>query len=169
VPDLSHATWTWLRYNSPPPYPVRALIGRSVAAAYLGATMIDAGMRASLMMNQSDETRLAHIEAIFRAAREELQARHVSFVVVALPMQNRRDRPPRTHSQAYALVAAARRAGVPAIDASDPILDALANGQQLFLGTPQQPDVHFNADGHVFLAKWLHEQLPAIVATESRR
>jgi hypothetical protein len=158
-PDLSYATWTWLRYNSPPPYLVRALIGRSVAAAYLGALMTEPGMRASLILNQSNETRSSHLAAILRSARDELSARHIPFVVVILPFVDVTADPNPSHTRPRELIDAARQAGARTLDPSDVILRAVADGQQLFLGSRDHPDIHFNARGHTFMAKWLHEHL----------
>ena len=157
APDLSYATWTWLRYNSPPPYVVRALIGRSVAAAHLAGLMVEPGLRASLILDQSNDTRLSHLTAIFRSAREELSARHIPLVVVLLPFVSGHSTP--LDARPRELIEAARRAGVRTLDPSDVILGAVADGQQLFLGSPQHPNIHFNAQGHAFMAKWLHDHL----------
>jgi len=158
-PDLTRTTWTWLRHNSPPPYLVRALIGRSVVAAYLGAIMVEAGMRNSSIADQSDEMRLFHIEAVLRAAAKELQTRSTSLLVVALPDSNEINDSRRAHSTTKGLMEAARRAGVPAVDASDMIAQAAQDGQRVFLGSPERPDVHFNRNGHELMANWLAKQL----------
>jgi hypothetical protein len=165
-PDLHHATWTWLRYNSPPPYLLRVLIGHSAAAAYVSAVLVVTGQASSLITPNTDEARLTHIEAIFRAARAETRARDIPFVVVVLPTRQRLEDPRRSGDggMAQALVDAAHRAGVPALDASEVVRSGMARGTPLFLGPKEQRNVHFNADGHALVGQWLHSELNAVVA-----
>jgi len=156
APDFSHAGWQWLRYHEPPPYLVRALIGSSSAAAYLGAVM---AREPYFLVDQSTDTRLAHLESILRAARDALAARHIPFVVAVVPTRTWLETLATWQHYAPGILDAAQRAGVPALDGSQVFRDAVVRGQNLFFDHPA--DIHFSANGHAVWAKWLHEQLAA--------
>jgi len=161
APDLGHAGLTWLRYHNPPPYLVRALVDTSSAAAHLAAALT---LEPFFLVDQPTQTRLEHIELILRAARKELEARHIALVVDVLPARTWLETLVTWQHHAPAIVATAQRAGVPVLDASDVYRDAVVNGQKLFFDHPA--DIHFAAKGHSLLATWLHERLPLGPATQ---
>jgi len=75
--------------------------------------MVEPGLRASLILDQSNDTRLSHLAAIFRSAEDELSARHIPFVVVVLPHAGHDvEHPILASAEAQTLVEAAQRAGV---------------------------------------------------------
>jgi hypothetical protein len=156
--DLSGAGTTWLRYNGPPPYLVRVLIPYSSAAAYLGAAIVSWMPLAPIAVQQSQETKLLHLESILRAARDELRARHVSFVVVILPSGTWDEDPATAQHLAPQILEIARRLNVPAFNALDAVRDEAKRGRQIFLA-PGDP--HYNAAGHALIAQWLHDRLAA--------
>jgi hypothetical protein len=157
-PDLSHAGWRRLRYHNPPPYLLRALVGTSVAASHLAASMV---LEQTFSVDQPMDTRLDHLEAILRSARDLLAAHRIAFVVDVVPTRAWLEALNTWDRHAPEIVERARRAGVPVLDGSDVFRSAVVGGQQLFLDDPQ--DIHFNAAGSALWAKWLHEQLPAVV------
>lgn len=165
--DLAGAGWTWLRYESPPPYLVRALIGSSSAAAYLGAALV---AEPFFITNQSMEERLAHLEAILRATRDDLQAKAVPFLVVVLPGRRWAEDPTWSDYHAPEIMAAAQRLGVAALDASAVVREAVASGKSIYLSNPESNDIHYNPTGHQVIANWLKDHygeaaaLPAIPA-----
>lgn len=159
VPDLGRAGWTWLRYNSPPPYLVRALVDHSVAAAWVGAALITAGQAHSAGGGGSPATQLRHLSTIVAAARDELAARGVALSVVVLPMRGWVEaRDARPHP-APEMAAAVRALGVPVLDASDVLREPARHGEHLFVGDGS--DVHLNSAGHALVARWLHAMLAA--------
>ena len=159
APDLGRAGLTWLRYHNPPPYLVRALIGTSSAAAYVGAAM---AREPYLLVDQPTSTRLEHLEAILRSARDVLAARHIPFVVDVLPTRTWLENLQTWQHHGPAILDAAHRVDVPALDPSGPLRDAVVHGQHLFF---ENGDIHHNADGQALLATWLHEQLAAGLPT----
>ncbi|MFI5365356.1 MAG: SGNH/GDSL hydrolase family protein [Candidatus Binatia bacterium] len=151
--DLGHAGFTWLRYHNPPPYLVRALIGTSSAAAYVGAAMT---LEPYFLFEQPLSARLDHLESIFRAARDLLAPRRIRFVVDVVPTRSWLETLATWQHFAPQIVAVAKRAGVEVIDGSDIFRDAATHGQDLFF---ENGDIHFNASGHALWAKWLHSTL----------
>src|SRR5262249_16790769 len=152
--DLGRAGWTWLRAQSPPPYVVRALIGWSAAAAYIGAEL---KVEPFFIAAQSTTDRLAHLEAILRLTRDELQSRQIAFLVVVLPGR-RWVEDPRTAHNAPAIMAAAQRLRVSALDASTVVRDAVLSGRRIYIPSPENNDIHYNPDGHQLIADWLSGQ-----------
>jgi hypothetical protein len=150
--DLGHAGFTWLRYQSPPPYLLRVLIGSSSAAAYLGAMF-----RAEpfFITYQSTEQRLTHLEAILRVTRDELRARNIPFLVVVLPGRRWAEDPTRSESRAPAIMAVTQRLGLPALDASMVVRDAVLSGKRIYMPNPENNDIHYNSTGHQIIADWL--------------
>jgi len=152
-PDLGHAGFTWLRYHTPPPYLVRALIGTSAAASYLGAALVS---EPYFLMDQPLSTRLDHLEAILRSARDLLAARRIPFVVDVLPTRTWLEDRATWQHYAPSIVDVAHRLDVPVLDPSDFLRDAIVHGQPIFF---ERGDIHYNATGHTLLATWLHERL----------
>jgi len=150
---LGHAGFTWLRYHTPPPYWVRALIGTSSAASYIGAAMT---LEPYFLFDQPLAARLDHLEKILRSARTTLAARNIAFAVEALPARSWLEEGATWQRYGPNIVEAAHRAGVPVLDPSDFFRDAVAQKQSLFF---ENRDIHFNAEGHRLLATWLHNQL----------
>ncbi len=155
APDLGRAGFTWLRYHNPPPYLVRALVGTSSAAAYLGAAMT---LDPYLLVDQPMSTRLKHLELILGSARDALAARHIPFVVDVLPTRSWLEDQKTWQHYGPAILEVARLVDVPALDPSVPLRDAVVHGQRLFF---DNGDIHFNAAGHRVLATWLHDRLAA--------
>lgn len=159
--DFGRAGATWLRYNSPPPYLVRALIGYSVAAAHVGAAIVHGMPSMPLAVHQSEVTELLHLEAILRAAGEELRARQIPFVVVVLPAREWVENPTRARHRAPEIMELAQRLGLPALDASEALSESVSDGRHVFHDVPGDP--HFGIGGHEILARWLHPRLAAAV------
>jgi hypothetical protein len=145
----------WLAMNSPLPFLGRAMIvAGSRVAAFSGAVLDRWAAQAARANPQSQND---HLESILRAARDELAARGVAFVVVVLPHADAIGMPAGPSATMSALAAAiTQRLGIPLLDASQVIRDALGRGE-----SPIQPDrSHFNAEGHRLIARWLHAELP---------
>ena len=64
VLDMGAAGFTWLWYNSPPPYVVRALIGYSSAAGHLGAAIMSRMSGMPLAVRESEAEQFQHLERI---------------------------------------------------------------------------------------------------------
>jgi hypothetical protein len=157
-PDLSHAGWMRLRYHNPPPYLLRALVGTSAAASHLAAMMV---LEPAFFVDQPMSTRLDHLQAILRSARDLLAAHHIPLVVDVVPVRTWLETLATWDRYAPEIVERAQRAGVPVLDGSAVFRNAVVGGQQIFLEDPQ--DIHFNAAGHALWASWLREQLAAAV------
>ena len=153
-PNLGHAGLTWLRYHNPAPYLVRALVGTSSAAAYLAAAL---AREPYFLVHQPTSRRLEHLELILRSARDACAARHIPLVVVVLPARTWVETLATWQHYAPSIVEVARRAGAPVLDTSEFFRDAHVHGQSLFFEHPG--DIHFNANAHALLAKWLQERL----------
>ncbi|MFN8643458.1 MAG: hypothetical protein U0802_18015 [Candidatus Binatia bacterium] len=151
--DLDRAGLEWLRYNSPPPYLLRALSDDSAAAAYLGALLVDAGHRHSLTSTAAPEERLQHLGAILRTARDELAARGTVFRVVLLPGRVDAAEERDAAGELDQMIAVARELGIPALDLTPVLRAALQAGRDLFV---RPFDPHFSRDGHRLVAEWLH-------------
>jgi lysophospholipase L1-like esterase len=151
----------WLLVNSPPPYVLRALIvEHSAAAAFVGHAL--SAMSFGLHTPGPD-VQFQHLEAILRSVHEDLRAKGIPLVVVALPSAAALGNP-RAEEFSRGLRAISGRLDIPEIDATPPIRDALARGDQ-----PAQADgSHFSEAGHVLIARWLHEHLGRMVE-DSRR
>jgi hypothetical protein len=154
APAFGNAGFTWLRYHTPPPYLVRALIGTSSAAAYIAAAM--SSLEPYFLADQPLSTRLQHLEAVLRSAKDTLAGRGIAFVVHVLPARPWLEDPGSWQHFSPSIVETARRVGVPALDSSDFFRDAVVHGQTLFF---ENGDIHFNRNGHRLLANWLHERL----------
>ena len=161
--DLGRAGWTWLRHESPPPYLARALIGWSSAAAYLSAALV---VEPFFVVNQSTPQRLSHLELILRATLEELKAKGISFLVVVLPGRRWAEDPSYPDYAAPAILAAAQRVGVAAIDASTVIREAVASGTKIYMTNPENNDIHYNTTGHQIVANWLKDRYRQAVSWE---
>lgn len=157
-PDFSRAGWTWLRYHNPPPYLVRALIGTSSAAAYVGAAL---AREPYLLVDQPTSTRLEHLELILRSARDLLAARHIPFVVDVLPTRSWLEDQKTWQHYGPAILDVAHRVDVRTLDPAALLRDAVVHEQHLFF---ENGDIHHNADGHILLASWLHQQLSTDLA-----
>jgi len=144
----------WLVVNSPLPYLGRvAIVLGSAAAAHVGAALDHWSAHAA---HAAPEVQFRHLEAILRAARDELRERGTGFVVVVLPQAPAIGIPGGpSDSLSRETLAITQRLGIRQLDATELIRDALARGER-----PIQPDgSHFNEEGHWLVARWLHEQL----------
>jgi lysophospholipase L1-like esterase len=159
--DLGAAGWRWLRDQSPPPYLVRVLIGWSSAAAYIGAAL---NAEPYFLTAQSTAQRLVHLESILRVTRDELKARNVPFLVVVLPGRRWAEDPVRVESHAPAIMALAQRLGIPALDASTVVREAVQNGARIYMPNPENNDIHYNTTGHQVIANWLRGRYEQAVA-----
>jgi hypothetical protein len=155
APDFGRAGWSWLRDHNPPPYLLRALVGTSAAAAHVAAAM---SRESYMIADQPLEVRLAHLESILRGARDALAARHIRFVLDVVPARSWLEDGAEWQHYGPQILDVARRLDIAAVDGSEVMRDAVAHGQKLFF---ENGDIHFNATGHLFWARWLHEQLRA--------
>src|SRR5579862_5629006 len=154
--DMRAAGFTWLWYNSPPPYVVRMLIPHSAAAGHVAAAIVNQMPSMPLLLSESEAEQFDHLERLLRTARDDLQARGVAFAVVVLPVREWVEHGAQAHHLAPEIAAVARRVGIAVLDASDVVAGAAARGDHLFL---DPPDPHFAPAGHAVLAAWLHEKL----------
>lgn len=149
--DAAASGFEWLRYNSPPPYVVRTLVDDSAAAAHVAAALVGMGQRYSLTSTSSEAERRAHLATILRTARDELARGGTAFRVVVFPSNPEAGgESPREHGELIALVTAL---GIPVLDASDVLRDAVAAHREIFL---RPFDPHFNPAGHRLVADWIH-------------
>jgi hypothetical protein len=160
--DMGSAGFEWLRYNSPPPYAVRALVDYSAAAAYLAAALVDAGHRYSLTSTSTPAERMQHLGVILRTARDELARRGTAFRVVILP--GHVDASGDASGEHGQIVAEARRLGIPVLDATPVLRAALLDHRDLFV---RPFDPHFNRDGHRLIATWLDSSWAGTAPGES--
>jgi hypothetical protein len=154
----------WLVINSPLPFLGRAMIvAGSHVAAFSGA-VLDGW--AAQVTRADTLIQTEHLESILRTARDELRTRGIAFVVVVLPHADAIGIPGGPSDFLSTQVSAiARKVGLPLLDATEVIRQALARGEN-----PIQADrSHFNEEGHWLMAKWLHEQLPAAAGQPSER
>ena len=148
--------WKWLVINSPLPYLGRVMImAHSSTAAFLGG-LLDRWSANSAWNAMGDQ--FQHLESILRSARDELHEKHVRIAVVVLPAAGAIGMPNGPSEElSRKVLAITQRLGLPELDATEPIRDALSRGEK-----PIQPDgSHFNEAGHWLMANWLHERLAA--------
>ncbi len=157
--DLHAAGATWLRYNSPPPFLVRAFIPYSSAAGHVAAAVVDAMTHMPRGVDQPTDVALSHLEAIVRSARDDLRERGVGFAVVVLPSRDWVEGAPRSEHLAPRIMDVCRALEVAAVDASAFLRDERLRGSRSFMPMPTDP--HFSAAGHAALAGWLHGALAA--------
>jgi hypothetical protein len=160
-PQTAHGLGVqWLFYNSPLPYLLRAMIvGRSVAAAFVGAAFDSWVMNAA--WGHGDES-VEHLEAILSSARDELRERHIGFVVVVLPLAGSIGIPDGSSDYlARHVHDIATRLDIPTLDATDVIRESLARGEHPIQGDGS----HFSEEGHRLIALWLHAHQAALVRT----
>ena len=153
----------WLLINSPLPYLARVMIvWHSAAAAFLGGVLDAWSAHAA---GSDPRMQIQHLESILRSARDELRERHIPFVVVVLPAAAAIGHPNGpSDALSREVRAITQRLGIPELDATEPIRDALSRGEN-----PIQPDgSHFNEAGHWLMATWLHERLPATAGVPPR-
>lgn len=150
-PDIG---WRWLLANSPLPFLAKVLVVRhSFAVAYLGSLLDSWSAGAAWVPPRSQ---FDHVEAILRTAQASMQARKIPLVVVILPAtEDLRRKTGGSLRFAKWAGATCARLGVPVLDASQPVLAALARGEDPTLAD----GFHFNAAGHLMMANWLHERL----------
>jgi len=154
--DLGKAGVTWLRYNAPPPYLVRALVGRSHAAAHVAAAIINTMPYHPLPIEAQPGIKLQHLAAVLRSARDELAGRNLPFTVVVLPSRNWVE-DQRAEHLAPEIVRISEALQIPVLDASQAMTTAVIDGRSAFLEAPGDP--HFSVTGHAVIAAWLHEKL----------
>jgi len=144
----------WLLTNSPFPYLGRVMLAAGSSAAAFAASGL-ASLTHQSSSGEPPDVQLQRLEAILRAAREATRAHHVRFVVVVLPAAGTLQHPGGGLDFAAAVEAITTRLGIPTLDATPLIRDALARGEH-----PVQDDqTHFNARGHALMADWLHQRL----------
>jgi len=147
---------SWLVRNSPLPYLLRVMIAYdSAAAAFVGSALTSWALKG--VSGDSPTTQLQHIELVLATARDQLRSRNIAFAVVMIPAGVAL--PPSASAIDFPkeIIAMATRLGIPVLDATPPIRDAFARGEN-----PVQEDgSHLNALGHGAMAEWLHSQLPA--------
>ncbi|MEO8601925.1 MAG: hypothetical protein ABI629_05060 [bacterium] len=155
----------WLVQNSPPPYVLRAAVRFSSLAAYGAAAFVGTSRRlGSTAAAEDDAVHLAHLTAILRAARDELAARHIPFIVDSFhDRQVVESGIPAPNSAENEMQRAAAALGIVTIDTWQPLVDAVRGGVQPFTNAGGPTDSHFNAAGHALIAQWLHDTLPAAV------
>jgi hypothetical protein len=163
--DLSRSRLAWLMQNSPPPYALRATLRYSAFSAHAAAALVHIGRRLGYAAaDVGDEVREAHLEAILRDARDELNARHIPLVVdIFHERQTLESNEPSDPSDNIVMKHIAERLGIITIDTWPPLRDALGHGVQPFTNAGGPTDSHFNAAGHVRIAQWLHEALPQAI------
>ena len=159
--DFAAAGATWLRYNSPPPYLLRALVGWSAAAAHAAAAIVNTMPNKPLLVRQSQETQLQHLGAILGAARDALRARGVPLVVVILPSRTRVANSA-SEQLAPAIIDVAPQLDLPVLDAGEALADPASSGRGVFMDAPGDP--HYSAVGHTLIAAWLHQRLATFAA-----
>lgn len=159
--DRESSRRRWMLINSPPPYLVRALIHDSVAARWLAVASLLLPRRLGYGIPDDPTTRIAHFEALLRAARDELWTLGIAFAVDLF--DERRDvehRDPleceRPVDQMRSVV---RRLGIPEIETLPTLHQAVARGESIYVDRQ-----HFNPAGHALFAHLLHEQMPAAFA-----
>ncbi len=152
--DFGEAGATWLRYNSPPPYLVRVLIGYSSAAAHLGAAIVRSMSVQPLLAPASREDQILHLQAILQAAHNEVRARNIPLVVVVLPESAWVERRTEEKQLAPAIANVARRDDIKVLDASEMLRAAADAGEKIYL----DHDPHFSVRGNELVANWLHRQ-----------
>jgi len=153
----------WLIVNSPLPFLGRVMIvAGSRMAAFLGA-LLDSWAAEVTRPNIAEQ--IDHLEAILRTARDELHGKGIPFVIVVLPHADAIDQPGGSSEFLSTHVSAvARKLGLPLLDATEVIRDALSRGE-----SPIQTDrSHFNAEGHWLIAKWLHKRLTAAASRQNQ-
>jgi lysophospholipase L1-like esterase len=165
--------WTFTKKarlrNVPAPYPLRLMTGFSWAARHAVTAINQIQLehlnylfepRAEL----SEETAAAHNEALLKALRDDLAARHIPLTVAVIPFRGALTSANPRESAEWRIrahfVAMAQRLGLPVIDAWEEFeqLSAARGSEQLFI-TPPSWEVHFNAGGHQEYARWLLRKL----------
>ncbi len=159
--DVSASGFEWLRYNSPPPFVLRALVDDSAAAAHVAAALVAAGQRYSLTSVSTPAERREHLVAILRAARDQLARRGTAFRVVVFPAHvDAVGGASRAHDEFVELVTPL---GLPLLDATPVLRAAVAEQREIFL---RPFDPHFSRAGHRLIAAWLHDAWPRGAATD---
>jgi hypothetical protein len=126
--DFENAGFWWILYNSPPPYILRALIPYSHAAAHVAAAILNQFvMINSIDSDATPEQHRLHLEAILRAAHDELAEKGIGLAVVAIPTRSWVEN--QANKNFPDLIAMSRRLGIPCLDLSDPLRAAAAEGR----------------------------------------
>jgi hypothetical protein len=168
--------WAWAlrddtRYYavmSPPPLPVRAVSDVSELARWVVVATVQ--VRDALRGRASPRPdRWEHIEAVLRALRDETTRRGVPLLLVVHPQRSALVAPYPRATEAWDVRArsldAARRLGVPALDAWDLLADAIRrDGEQRWFASTERNDPHYSVDGHALVARWLGERIDAALA-----
>jgi lysophospholipase L1-like esterase len=149
--------------HGPPPQPLRALALVSRAAAHANAGFL--ALREKLFGDPRPEPRaLEHLDAVLGAMQAELEARKVPFVAVVLPLQWALEEPDPKRSEAYSIrarmIEICNRRGIRVLDAWDLFEDAVhRDGAARWFRNEVERDLHFSAEGHALLARWLQPKL----------
>jgi len=162
--NLGRQRFRWLVHNSPPPYVLRVAVGFSHTAAFAAAAFVQLSHRFGLALPETDED--AHrpqLEAILRAARDELRRRGIPFVVNILPWRLQLEAPRKNVDEerwtATKMKRIAQSLGIDVLDASPEFEAAMSRGEQLFTNAGGPTDIHFDAAGHALMASFLHREL----------
>jgi hypothetical protein len=160
TPPRGRGKLNWI-LRAPAPYLVRALVDHSVVDAFLAATWNGIQLPSDLS-NQDEDTALRHLDALLRAAQDELKARGIPLRIVDFPVPARPQGPAGDagrpgNKMGGHMLEVARRLNVPVYDAGEWIRPALQRGEPIL-----QPDgTHFNAAGNANMARWLHDEVLA--------
>jgi hypothetical protein len=137
-------------------------VGFSHAAAFAAAGFVRLGHRLGYALPDTDEdAHRAHLEAILRAARDELHRRGIPFVVDILPWRPRLEehKPADDTWVETKMKRIALSLGVDVLDASPDFEAALGRGEHLFTNAGGPFDIHFSATGHALMARFLDQHL----------
>jgi hypothetical protein len=163
----------WLFSESPPPFPLRVATGLSSFASHASAGFVALSTALGKPAGVTESVAWEHWRAVFATMREDLGRQGVPLVAVLLPDRAALElggalgvRHKRLRSAAGAAFEAL---GVPWLDGWERFepLVAKGGGESLFTGFGNR-DPHFNVEGHVTMAEWLEQSLPASIA-EARR
>lgn len=150
--------------HSPPPYLLREAGGISVLAQRTALGLL--ALRSRVMAEaRGDEVAWQHLERILRAFRDELATRRIGLVVVVLPQRAALEAFAPSVTEGFAtrtrMVAMTRGLGIPALDPWDLFAASVRReGSARWFARAMPHDLHFSAEGHALLARWLDERLP---------
>lgn len=163
--------FAWFMQNSPPPYLLRAGVQVSTLAAHAAAALIQLGRRLGYDTGDvGDEVREAHLAAILRDARAELDARRIPLIVDSFWERHEvQAGAPAENGSESRMKRIAERLGITTISTWQPLLAAVTGGMQPFSNANGPNDSHFNPQGHAIIAGWLHEELPRAIERERQR
>jgi lysophospholipase L1-like esterase len=116
--------------------------------------------------DEGDSVREAHLTAILRDVRDELCSRRIPLVVDIFRDRGAIEAGTPTDWAEDTMKKIAEDLGIVTVDTWEPLVTAVKRGEDVYM-SPEDP--HFNPAGHALIAAWLHEQVPAAIATARRR